>query len=283
MSMKTATDVLGACKLLSVQLDCPEVSGNFTKAFVETKSNRIDWALYDNDEVKATPRARDILESILRTNGITIGRGGYKVLDVKDKLLFSNVPFDEGKLVLNGKTDIIVVPYLTHELSFCNQLRLIYDLKTPKSQHDSRAQQVGEQLVAARLSDHPVMTVFTDQNTAATISLLKGDTLAITGTLSLSQAAYMMCDFLRTASPSPTYRLPDIVEGADEQLDPLVAGARFIKQSAPSVSEVCFNELELINDIEDPLQFASEKFRVIQNHAPWMIPSAIPHDMRMFA
>eukprot|EP00732_Lithocolla_globosa_P000474 Lithocolla_globosa_v1_NODE_141_length_5757_cov_121.254121.p3 type:complete len:205 gc:universal NODE_141_length_5757_cov_121.254121:815-1429(+) len=200
MTQTTASELMEICQLSSVEMDPTAIPEEFEKLFSSSELV-LDWTKY-HDEPEATPFVRTKLENIL-TKGIG-SRVGFKVLDLKSAMLFNKIPF--GNVLLSGKTDIVVVPYKSAIIGCEGQLRLIYDLKTPERYQKSYSQQIGEQLVACRKSQHPVMVVFSDQSTAATITVVKGRSLEIASNVTLLQAAFMMCEFLKLASPEPAYR-----------------------------------------------------------------------------
>ena len=198
------------------------------------------------------------------------------------QLHVDDIPFATD-ILLNGKTDIVIVPFKTAKAGIARQLRVIYDLKTTKKLKDSGSIQTGQQLSATRISQHPVMTIFSDQATAARVSVVSAGTLEVSDLISLRKAAYMMCKFLQESSVEPSYLLPAVNEAEDNLL---VLGAHHVKELAPGVSEMFLRELDLAADCEDPLRASAERFCIVRKYAPWLVPVCEPmsqHVAHMFS
>ncbi len=277
MTATTATRIVEASNLSRVEMDEPAASLVADCNVPADADCSIDWNDY-HDEPAATPAVRDKLERLLRAGGVLIGRGGYKVVDVHNDMLFNSLPFGAaGDLVLSGKTDIIVVPYKSSAGGYGRQLRLVYDLKTTEAFATSAPIQVGQQLAASRISQHPVMTVFSDQSTGARVTVIKGKAFEETPKpVSLQCAGYMMCEFLKSASSDATYTLEAISEEDRGAAASLIVGAHMVKDAAPPVSDMLLRELELADDIVDPIVRASERYRALHSHMPWEFATPIP-------
>lgn len=122
-------------------------------------------------------------------------------------------------------------------MSYRQQLHVVFDLKTPKSlpENQTRWQHVVEQLASARVSQHPVMTVFSDQSLVR-MSLFRNTELIMTEEpVALEVAAQiMMKNFLSEASCVSAFTLPSIEETKE---NPYFAGLQIVKNSAPEISE----------------------------------------------
>jgi hypothetical protein len=291
ISLTVAYKILADSELVAVNMDEEDIPADET----ENKELTIDW---ENDnfkvvdamgktmysEVAATPDVRLQIEAFLTKAELT-GRDKFKVVDYHNQVLFNNIPFGPAggtvEVEVSGKTDIIIVPYNSNSASYARQLRVVYGLKSPTQYNGCKRNQIAEQLLSCRVSNHPVMTVFSDQSTRARVCIIKGAELLVAEDVTPFQAAQMICIFLKDCSFSPSYQLPTVEEGKESE-QPFQAGLLRVKNSAPGVSEMLERHLDLI-DSPHPLLYASQRLAVYQQFAPYMVPPSRPVSMSMYA
>ena len=117
-------------------------------------------------EDEALEDARAHIESQLRKFKVPLGRGGYKVVDVRTMKDLLNV-VDDRIGEISGGTDIIIVPFKTAKAGYRKAINVIFEIKTEVNMTKGRDQfesQCFVELLAARcISDQPyVLVVLTD-------------------------------------------------------------------------------------------------------------------------
>ena len=120
-------------------------------------------------EVEATPYFAEHLQSCLEKCGVKFGRGGFKMMAVHRRSIFS---LRVANRVINGGTDVAIVPWNAHPLEAARHVRFLGELKVPLSEDKlpdtvvtdpAFVRKVEVELLAAQLaSPHPVLALLTD-------------------------------------------------------------------------------------------------------------------------
>eukprot|EP01031_Cornospumella_fuschlensis_P028981 gene28981-34975_t len=171
------------------------------------------------NEEDGLPDACSHIERQLKKFGVTIGRGGYKVVDVHTNKHLLDVSDDKiGEIT--GGTDVVVIPNKTANSSISRTACVLWELKTDENaaKHSNSLMHFESQgcleLLAARcLSDQPgVLVVLTDLVSGAVLLSmvyreLYGSFDVVEYQATLDQMGCMVACFLSdTAVPDASFR-----------------------------------------------------------------------------
>eukprot|EP00597_Dinobryon_sp_UTEXLB2267_P013382 CAMPEP_0170105750 /NCGR_PEP_ID=MMETSP0020_2-20130122/4962_1 /TAXON_ID=98059 /ORGANISM="Dinobryon sp., Strain UTEXLB2267" /LENGTH=445 /DNA_ID=CAMNT_0010329941 /DNA_START=13 /DNA_END=1350 /DNA_ORIENTATION=+ len=266
--------------LAVVQGDVPHVEGG-------AKFEIFPWGGRSEDD--GLPDARTHIEIQLKKFGVTIGRGGYKIVDVHKKKDLLNLS-DEKIGDIRGGSDFAVVPYKTANFGINLAISVLWELKTYENtvqQTDAlmhfESQGLVELLAARCISNQPgVLVVISDLVTGAV--LLKIDYNeecdafeVVEYEASLDQMGYMVAQFLsESAVPVAGFRP---IEAHQNPRDMPV-----IKFKKTKLSQEVGLALEHFNDMVDDtepnsrerVQLVEQLFRSMD--VPYM-PSIVHYSM----
>eukprot|EP00035_Acanthoeca_spectabilis_P015471 m.308484 g.308484 ORF g.308484 m.308484 type:complete len:174 (-) comp16369_c0_seq32:4504-5025(-) len=153
-------------------------------------------------------------------------------------------------------------------------MRVAWEVKKPKSFGASSPQQLGEAACAARLAEHPILTVCSDQTTNSRVMWWE---VTKTGTPLLKEttgkaglALQMLITFLKVADPDIGYTLPDIEPQDSSWWSKLVRGTQALRALAPLFVSAMFDrELELLDFSDNPYK---DMVNTMRRHLPWRFP-----------
>lgn len=177
-----------------------------------------------------------------------IGRGKFELHAVhKDKNFFST---QIGLFYLHGGVDAVIVPHKSPPYSCSNVVRVVIDWKTPNNiSFDSiRAQAFGE-LLAASVSQHPVLAIFTDLNTKFHIFQIVGSELHILRDLTIQNGFSYLVTYLKNSSPDSGFDMRTLKEQIPA-LKKSVEGAMKVKEHHPE--HPIKTQLESLIDFDEP-------------------------------
>ena len=125
---------------------------------------RFNWVGEENRDMSAT---KLFIEDGLKSHGVLLGRGGFKVHDVHSRRDLLN--FHSESIHVSASTDMIVAPYSTPATFLPPQSCILFELKTKGTELSSNEPQAIVELLAARVaSEQPnVAVILTDLCTGA--------------------------------------------------------------------------------------------------------------------
>lgn len=186
-----------------------------------------------HDEPAATEPVAEILRETILHSGLGLDKK-FKAIVVKEDSLWRKVPFrtKSEKIEASGKTDIVFLPINLAKCSAAQSLRIEcvlmsllsdtcschdvstcahtthgsrYDLKATEVMEKSLGIQVFHVLAASRISNHPILSVFSDQSTMTRLMWLSAKNghhvLYYRETNDLRSAAYEMANWLQCSDP----------------------------------------------------------------------------------
>ncbi|CAF0890758.1 unnamed protein product [Didymodactylos carnosus] len=226
-----------------------------------------------NDEERDSPQACKDLELELAKFGVIFGRNGYKLVDVHFK---QRIP--------KGGADALIIPYKTAAHGCALQLRVVFEFKLPENmvfekyrgdyilmfrnkfptEKNIVGEFYGELLCSLATSHQPCLMVLTDLRTQCFIGRCINGDIHIWACDNMNEGMNLISNFVvRHCNPSERYKCDFNADYVN--IDPDLVGLKIIKKYTSDDGHPLLEQLELINDIENPGERFGEALSIIQS------------------